>query len=111
MKSPFSKFSMIKLPKHKRFGFTPRVFDEDKERFEKRKKNIANELGISQSDPSKSREINFRANMQDKGVSAYRSNATLFSNLRLLVILGILLIVFYFIFNNLDGMITGLIKQ
>ena len=110
MKSPFSKFSMIKLPKHKRFEFTPRVFDEDKERFEKRKKNIADEMGVSQSEPSKSREINFRANLQDKGVSAYRSNATVFSNLRLLVILGILLIGFYFIFNNLDGMITALTK-
>jgi hypothetical protein len=101
---------MIKLPKHKRFEFAPRVFDEDKERFEKRKKNIADELGVSQNDPSKKREINFRANMQDKGVSAYRSNATVFSNLRLLVILGILLIGFYFIFNNLDGMITALTK-
>ena len=110
MKSSFSKFSMIKLPKHKRFGFTPRVFDEDKERLEKRKKIIANELGVSQDDQSKSREINFRANMQDKGVSAYRSNATFFSNLRLLLILGILLIGFYFIFNNLDGMITALTK-
>ena len=59
MKSPFSKFSMIKLPKHRRFEFTPRVFDEDKERFEKRKKNIADELGISQNDISKKREINF----------------------------------------------------
>ena len=58
----------------------------------------------------KKREINFRANMQDKGVSAYRSNATVFSNLRLLVILGILLIGFYFIFNNLDGMIKALTK-
>jgi hypothetical protein len=110
MKSPFSKFSMIKLPKHKRFEFTPRVFDEEKESFEKRKKIIADELGVSQNDPSKKREINFRANMQDKGVSAYRSNATFFSNLRLLVILGILLIGFYFIFNNLDGMITALTK-
>jgi len=110
MKSPFSKFSMTKLPKHRRFEFTPRVFDEDKERFEKRKKNIADELGISQNDISKKREINFRANMKDKGVSAYRSNANVFANLRLLIILGILLIGFYFIFNNLDGMITTLTK-
>ena len=110
MKSPFSKFSMIKLPKHKRFEFTPRVFDEDKERLEKRKKNIARELGVSEKDNSKSREINFRANMQDKGVSAFRSNATLFSNLRLLVILGVLLFGFYFIFNNLDDMIAALTK-
>ena len=77
---------------------------------EKRKKIIANELGVSQDDQSKNREINFRANMQDKGVSAYRSNATFFSNLRLILILGILLIGFYFIFNNLDGMITALTK-
>ena len=76
----------------------------------KGKKNIADELGVSQNDTSKKREINFRANMQDKGVSAYRSNATVFSNLRLLVVLGILLIGFYFIFNNLDGMITALTK-
>ena len=110
MKSPFSKFSMIKLPKHKRFEFTPRVFDEDKERLEKRKKIIASELGVSKDDQSKSREINFRANMQDKGVSSYRSNVAFFSNLRLLVILGILLIGFYFIFNNLDNMITALTK-
>lgn len=110
MKSPFSKFSMIKLPKHRRFGFTPRVFDEDKERFEKRKNIIANELGVSQNDENKSREINFRANLQDKGVSAYRSNANVLSNLRLLAILGILLIGFYFIFNNLDGMVTALTK-
>jgi len=110
MKSPFSKFSMIKLPKHKRFEFTPRVFDEDKERLEKRKKDIANELGISKDDSSKEREINFRANMQHKGISTFRSNATLFSNLRLLVILGALLIGFYFIFNNIDDMIASLTK-
>jgi len=110
MKSPFSKFSMIKLPKHKRFEFTPRVFDEDKERLEKRKKDIANDLSISGDDATRSREINFRANMQDKGVSAYRSNATLFSNVRVLIILGILLTVCYFIFSNLDDMVAALTK-
>ena len=108
MKSSFSRISFIKIPRHKRFEFTPRHFDEEKERLEKRKKEIAQDLGLSGDDERSRREINFRAKLKGNRVETYRSSAALLSNIRLVVILGILLVICYFIYTNLDKMMATL---
>jgi len=111
MKSPFSKLSVVKLPKHRRFDFTPRHYDEAKERLENRKKVIAQELGLSDEGEERvKREIDFRAKLQNNRVSNYNANASRMSSIRLFLILGILLLVFYIVYGNLDDIIASLTK-
>jgi hypothetical protein len=44
------RFSFFKIPKHKRFEYTPRIWDPAKEEREERIKRIQEELGINTSD-------------------------------------------------------------
>jgi hypothetical protein len=44
------RFSFFKIPRHKRFEYTPRIWDPAKEEREERIKRIQEELGINTSD-------------------------------------------------------------
>lgn len=111
MKSPFSKLAIIKLPRHRRFDFPTRHYDESKERLEKRKQIIAQELGVSENgDERTRRDIDFRAKLQNSRVSNYNANASRSANLRLVLILGILLTACYAIYINMDSVIATLSK-
>jgi hypothetical protein len=44
------RFSFFKIPKHKRFGYTPRIWDPAKEEREERIRRIREEMGINTSD-------------------------------------------------------------
>jgi hypothetical protein len=44
------RFSFFKIPKHKRFEYTPRIWNPAKEEREERIKRIQEELGINTSD-------------------------------------------------------------
>lgn len=102
MKSPFSKLSVIKLPKTRRFEYTPRHYDEAKERLERRKKEIAQELGLNDGNEAVRREINFRAKMDQSISSISTRRKSMASNFRLIIILVILLVICYYIYLNLD---------
>lgn len=100
----FSKFSIFKLPnKHKRFEFTPRYYDPRKEAMDKKVAEIEHEQsGISAE--GKRREISFKAKADDRwGNSGYKT-ASMRQNLRLLLILGMLVVVVYYIFQGIDGL-------
>jgi len=87
--------SFIKLPRHKRFEYTPRYWDPEKEEREERVRQIKREMGIEvPSDPTRTtiRRGSFRQRQKQK-VKATRA-----SNIRLIVILAALFIISYLIF-------------
>jgi len=87
--------SFMKIPRHKRFEYTPRYWDPVKEEREDRTRQIKRELGIeTPSDPTKTviRRGSFRQRQKQK-VKSSRA-----SNIRLMVILAILFIIAYLIF-------------
>lgn len=86
----------IKLPGHKRFEYTPRYWDPEKEEREVRIRQIHAEMGINMgSGPNRTtiKRGSFRAAQQKAKVRATRG-----SNIRLVVILAVLLLIAYFIF-------------
>jgi len=86
----------IKLPGHKRFEYTPRYWDPEKEEREERIRQIRQEMGIQlASDPNRTtiKRGSFRQARQKAKVKATRS-----SNIRLVIILAVLLLLAYLIF-------------
>ena len=86
----------IKLPGHKRFEYTPRYWDPEKEEFEERVRQIKQEIGMDvPRDPNRTtiKRGSFRQIRQQTKLKASRS-----TNLRLVVILAALLILAYLIF-------------
>ena len=87
---------VIKLPGHKRYEYTPRYWDPEKEEFEERVRQIKQEIGIDvPRDPNKTtiKRGSFRQVRQQTKIRASRN-----SNLRLVVILASLLVIAYLIF-------------
>ena len=86
----------IKLPGHKKFEYSPRYWDPEKEERDDRIRRIKNEMGIDlPSDPNRStiKRGSFRQTRQKIKVRASRS-----SNIRLVVILAVLLMLAYLLF-------------
>jgi len=86
----------IKLPSHKRFEYSPRYWDPEKEDREERIRQIKQEMGIDvPSDPGRTtiRRGSFRQARQQAKVRATRG-----SNIRLVIILAVLLFLAYLIF-------------
>ena len=87
----------IKLPGHKEFNYTPRYWDPEKEARDDRIRHIKQEMGVDHipSDPNRTtiRRGSFRTAGKKAKVKASRT-----SNIRLLVILGLLLLIAYLIF-------------
>ncbi len=86
----------IKLPSYKRFNYTPRYWDPEKEERESRIRMIKHDMGIIDmpSDPLRTtiKRGSFRLVRQKAKVKAGRS-----SNIRLLIILAVLLLLAYLI--------------
>ncbi len=85
----------IKLPSYNRFNYSPRYWDPEKEEREERIRQIKQEMGIKiPTDPTRTtiKRGSFRQASKKTKVKATRS-----SNIRLVVILGILLFVAYLI--------------
>ena len=88
----------IKLPGHKRFEYSPRHWDPEKEERDARIRQIRLEMGVdTPSSSTHSRTTikrgSFRQFRQVVKVKASRN-----SNIRLVVILAILLLIAYFLF-------------
>lgn len=86
----------IKLPSYNRFNYSPRYWDPEKEEREERIRQIKHEMGIEvPSDPN--RTTIKRGSFRQAGKKA-KVKATRSSNIRLLIILGVLLFLAYLIF-------------
>jgi len=86
----------FKLPKPRRFNYSPLYWDPEKEEREDRIRRIRQEMGIDiPSDPTRTtiRRGSFRQASQKTKVKAARS-----SNIRLLVILAVLFLLAYLLF-------------
>lgn len=98
----WNRFSMFKLPnRHKRFDYIPRYYDADKEALQRKIEQAKREAGENK-EGNYAREIEFRAQIQSKWGNTEYKTAAMRSNIRLIVILGILLIAFYYVFVALD---------
>jgi hypothetical protein len=86
----------IKLPSYKRFEYSPRYWDPEKEKREERIRQIKQEMGIElPSDPNRTtiKRGSFRQVRQKTNIRASRN-----SNIRLVIILAVLLFLAYIIF-------------
>ena len=110
MQKPFFKSRLFKLPNPKRFDFSPRYYDQDKERLENRRAEIARELKKDSSETSTQREIRIREQFKSRAGSI-NNPSSFMSNVRLLVIFGILMIGFYYIYIHLDEVLLALTKS
>ncbi len=98
----WGRISLFKLPNHhRRFEYIPRYYDPKKEAIKKKIK-LAKKENILDDEGRYAREINFRAQVRDKwGNSEYRSKS-MNANIRLILILGVMMVVVYYIFQGLD---------
>ena len=95
----FNKFSIFRLPnKYKRFDYTPRYYDPEKEARDKRRKELSAAAEFEDELGGKKR-ISFRDGQQMKSNLSQQQRA---SNIRLLVILIGLLALVYYVFQNLS---------
>jgi hypothetical protein len=86
----------IKLPGYKRFEYSPRYWDPEKEAREERIRQIKAEMGIEvQGDPNRTtiRRGSFRQAKRKTKVGSSRS-----SNIRLIIILAVLFFLAYLLF-------------
>ena len=96
----WNRMSLFKLPsKSREFNFHPRYYDERKERL---KKMVELHSGENKTE-NRVRSIKFRADLEDNWGKSHHKKQVLRSNIRLLVILGIILMLFYYIFIGLDN--------
>jgi hypothetical protein len=86
----------IKLPKHKKFSYSPRYWDPVKEEREERIRRIKLEMGIDM--PSNPNRTTIRRGSFRQASKNIRVRATRGSNIRLLIILAVLLMLAYFLF-------------
>ena len=99
----WNKISLFKLPKsYRRFDYTPRYYDARKEALNAKIAQFERQNNKEESDQFK-REITFKSTAEDHwGHADYKSQA-MRSNVRLLIILGVILVVFYYLFIGLDN--------
>ena len=87
--------SFFKTPRHKSFNYTPRYYDERKERMEERIKNAEQELGLNKGGYSPTiKKGSFREYVQRGKAVKHQSN------FRLIVILAALLLLAYLILTR-----------
>lgn len=100
---PFLKSRFFKLPSHRRFEFSARYYDEDKERIEQRKKEIKNEMDNNYSDRIKN-SFNRRHVNSHSGFLSWE-------NMRLIIIFTLLCAGFFFLYDELDELLEYLTQS
>lgn len=96
----WNRISLFKLPKeYRRFDYIPRYYDARKEELNRK---LA-EANSKQGDTEKaSRDISFKSKTEDRWGNPDFKAESFRSNIRLIIILGIILVVFYYLFIGLD---------
>lgn len=90
-------FGFGKRPKHKKFGYSPRYYDENKERLEQQVGKYDDET----NDKEKAKQrISAGLRQSYIGDESYRKTHTRKSNMRVLFILAILIVVSYMIMSS-----------
>ena len=98
----WNKFSLFKLPnKYKRFEYTPRYYDERKEALEKKIRQY-NTDATAEEELKVRREVSFRENVSDRWSNSDFRRKNMRANVRLLIILAAVLVVFFILFTQID---------
>ena len=93
------RIKFMKVNKNKRFDYTPRFYDERKERLNKMREAYSDE---GEADTAQRRE-RLRDNMQTSwGLESARSTQSRAANVRLIIILAALLLGTYFILDYVE---------
>ncbi len=94
-----------KTTQPKQFRYTPMYYDERKERIEEKKEYYRK---LDEGDESDADRVNaFRSNLRNEWTrTEVRQSHFRASNLRILLLIGILLALGYFIFNGVDEVDT-----
>ncbi len=108
MQKPFLKSRLFKLPENRKFGFIPRYYDEDKERIQNKRIELAKKLGLDTGDKNVKRELRIRGKFNSKSNNSGFNNLLFWPNIRLIVIFLILLLAFYYIYINLDDVLNSI---
>ncbi|HIP31216.1 MAG TPA: hypothetical protein EYG86_00495 [Crocinitomicaceae bacterium] len=94
-----------KTVSHQRYQYNPRYYDERKERLRAKKKQYE-ELEKSDVSDDRRKEI-FKENLQGEWSRAqHRQNTNRTSNFRVMLLIVIILVLGYFIFNGVDEVDT-----
>ncbi len=96
--------SVFKLSDHnsyKRFDYKPRTYDEQKEKLEKRQRQVEKELAIEQR-LGKNYEAQLREKISNSWSRKETRRQSRNSSIRLLVILAILVLIIFAIYSKLD---------
>ena len=108
MQKSFMKSRFFKLPQHKRFDISPRYYDEQVERLNTRRKEIALELGLNENDEKIERELRIRDKFREHNNRPSFIGKSFWSNIRLIIIFMILLSIFYYLFLHLDDVMVSI---
>lgn len=93
------KIRFMKVNRHRRFNFTPRFYDERKERIDKLREAYH---GDTDSSPEE-RQLQLRERIQSNwSTNKSYSKKSKAANLRLIIILAVLLLIVYLILGNVD---------
>lgn len=94
------RIRFMKVNRHKRFDYTPRYYDERKDRIENMKK-LYSEEGTEKTSAQREllRDDIRRAWRNDSSSISKQKNA---ANIRLIIILALILLAVYFIFGYVD---------
>lgn len=100
------KFKFLKnTVQPQRFNYNPMYYDERKERLQKKREMY--ERMDSLSPESDERRTMFRDNLRENwSRTEYRQSQVRGSNLRILLLIGLILALGYFVFNGLDDVDT-----
>ena len=95
------RIRFMKVNKHKRFDYTPRYYDERKERLDKlvKKHQKETELNTDRTEHRERLKQRIADNWENNAASVSASRA---ANLRLIIILVVLLAAVYFILDYVD---------
>ena len=101
----WNRMSLFKLPnRHKKFEYVPRYYDAEKEELNNKLRLAKKDTDLSAEGAKIVRDIKFKAKINERwgDYSDFKAQK-MRSNIRLIVILGIVIIAFYYIFVALDG--------
>jgi len=87
--------SFFKINKNRRFNFTPRYYDPQKENLEKRIKSIEQEMGVKEGEAYRP---SIRKGQMTNYFNRKKGKAQKQSNIRLVIILLVLFLISYFLF-------------
>jgi hypothetical protein len=97
------KSKFFKLPSHRQFDYVPRYYDETKERLERQYQAIAQEMGKADAPPLEKQKAAFKDNIRGTWKVGSHSRAAYQANIRLVIVLAGMIVLFYLIYYALDN--------